>query len=109
VKLKAKLWVQAQIRLCDGLNVPVAVLRSGDPDAGAVLVKIAQSQDGWQVLSRIRDLDGNLAWFAGSGAAPVPEAEAEAYIARQAARDPDLWVLEIDGRRGGYDRAYLDL
>lgn len=95
-RLKTKLWVQAQIRLCDLQAIPAAILRRGDDDAGSVALKFNRLAEGCEVLTQFREPDGALAWMRGTGPKPVPETEADAYIARQRQRDPDLWVLEIE-------------
>ena len=100
--LTTGLWVNAQVRLCDRAFIPATVVRLGDPDAGTVLVKINRFDDGVTVYTQASTLDDEPAWSRGAGPKPVPEAEADAYIARQVARDPDLWVLEIEDRKGVY-------
>jgi hypothetical protein len=99
-RLKTRIVVQAAIRLCSQRAMPVAVTRHGDEDAGTIIVKLNQLDLGCTVLIETRAPDGSRAWLRATGAAPVPEADADAYIARQAKRDPDLWVVEIEDRAG---------
>lgn len=99
-KLKARLWVQAQVRACTAEGIAATVARRGDPDAGAILLKINQGALGCSVLTQVRDPAGQLAWLRGTGPEPVPEDQADAYIARQVERDYDLWVIEIESRDG---------
>ncbi len=79
-RLKTGIWVKALIH----------------DDAGAVLLKLNGRDVGCAVLSQTRRSDGTLVWMRATGPEPVPESEADAYIARQRGRDPDLWVIEID-------------
>ncbi len=97
-KLRTKTWIQAAIRLCDADGVPAVVARPGDPHAGAVALKMNRLGEGCEVLIRTVSLDGAPAWMRATGPDPVPEAEADEHIERQIARDPDLWVLEIEDR-----------
>src|ERR1700722_13567263 len=97
-RLKTALAVQAAVRLCGLRAVPVAVLRRGDTDAGTILQKLNGLDGGFTVLAETRAPDGTRAWFRATGAQPVSEADADAYIARQVGRDPDLWVVEIGDR-----------
>lgn len=94
-KVKAGIWVSMAIRLSDMAGRPAAVLRKGDPDSGGILA-VLRGRDGLVVLSQVRDSEGRPAWMRGTGAAPVGEDVATAYVDRQVKRDPDLWVLEFE-------------
>ena len=88
------------IRRCNDAAVPAMVVRKGEAKGGTLLLKINQLDDGCKLLSQARDIDGKLGWLAAFEGRLVPEAEADAYIARATQRDPDLWVIEIEHRDG---------
>lgn len=100
-RLKAKLWVQAALRRCSGEGIAAVVARKGDEDAGAVLVRVNRGGEaGSEVFAQTRDAEGRPAWMRATGPLPVPEPQADAYIARACTIDADLWVIEIDDRQG---------
>jgi len=99
-RLPTDLWVMAQVRRCNAAAVPAVVVRKGEAKGGTLLIKLNQLEGGCRVLTQARDLDGRLAWLAAFKGALVPEAEADDYIGRAVARDPDLWVIEIEHREG---------
>jgi len=101
--LTAAMWVSAHIRRCLSLGIPAVLVRRGDEKAGTVLIKWNRFSAGCQVLSPSRNAQGRRIWIARAGAEPSPEADTDAYIARQLSRDPDLWVLEIEDMEGRYD------
>lgn len=100
MRLKSAIWVSALIRRLDGMGLAVAVVRRGDSDGGAVLLKHNRMSAGVRVLAQTRTRDGEPAWMAGTGPAPVGEDQADAYIGRALDRDPDLWVVEIEDPKG---------
>ena len=95
-RLKTGIWISALVRRCDLAAIPVAVLSRGDGDAGAILLKFNSGIGGCSVLTHARGRDGELLWMRATGPNLVDEATADAYIARQRGRDPDIWVVEIE-------------
>ena len=100
--LTTGLWVSAQVRLCDRAFIPATIVRHGNDEAGTVLLKLNRFEAGVTVFAQASTLDGEPAWSRGTGPQPVSEADADAYNARQEKYDPDVWVLEIEDRKGQY-------
>ena len=77
-------------------DIPAYVTRHGDDTAGAVLVKCATLDGRASLWAREWDLETDRRLW--NRLAEAGEGEIDAQIARQTARDPDLWVIEIESR-----------
>lgn len=100
--LKSELWIKSQIRTCDLNFLSAVVIRRGDSDAGAILLKMSRLSTGTEVYTQVRDPNGQRAWMCGTGKEPVSDSEASAFIEKQSKYDPDLWVLEIEDPKYKY-------
>jgi hypothetical protein len=98
--LKARFWVDALRWRAEAAGASVYVARKGDPDAGAVLVKLLLPGGLARIFAPVRDFQGDRAWSQPLGAEPVSDADAGAYASRRLSSDPDLWVVEIDDPHG---------
>jgi len=97
-RLTADFWVRAYLQRLRLAGIPVYVTARGDATAGAVLVKVATLDGRAQVFHRSFDLEKDeRTWLVLSEG---DEAAVDAVIARQRARDPDLWVIELEDRAG---------
>lgn len=104
-RVKAEFWVKAHLRRVEVAGAQAFIARRGDPDAGSVLIVVNRLDGSSQLLvSASRQADERV-WLAVMGAAPVADELVKSEIDRRVARDPDLWVLEIEDKAG---RAFLD-
>lgn len=97
-RLPTSLYLDAYFRRFMNEGVAYYVLNKGAYAAGVILVKINGIENGCRVLQQQRDMDGNMGWMAAFMGEKVEESEADAYIQRAIARDPDLWAIEIEDR-----------
>ncbi len=101
MQLSSDIWVYALIRRATLGGAFATVVRRGDARGGAVLVKTLDRRSGEARLwSQAVARDGEPLWM--QPLSGTEEAAMDAYIERAAARDPDLWVVEIedaDGKR----------
>jgi hypothetical protein len=102
-RLATDLWVSAYRARLAAANIPVVITARGDATAGSVVVKCATLDGAAQAWARSYDLMADTrVWRL---MADGPEAEVDATLSRAKARDPDLWIIELEDRGG---RTLLD-
>jgi hypothetical protein len=72
------------------------VLHKGDPVAGALLIITLEKGQNARAFEQFPALDGARKWEAIAPQHIENEEKLSEYLGRRRARDPDLWVLELD-------------
>ena len=120
MRLKSHIWVSAYLRRLSSAFISGVLVRRGDADAGAIYIKVATLDGTCQIYAPLSAqlaemvpgdaliLEEGRAWqpiYAPS----APEADADAYLARQAGRDPDVWIIEVEAPEGRHLLGQNDL
>ncbi len=102
-RLASGLWVSAYLARLRLVAIPAYLARRGDDTSGAVIVKLA-TMDG-QARAFVRRWDFATDLRRWEVLAEGDEPAVDAALTREGARDPDLWVIEVEDRAG---RTLLD-
>ena len=100
-RLKTHIRVSAILRRAQGAGAFAAVLRRGDPDAGALWVIVRQERDLHRYTEQMA-MSGAREWYRDG---PFDEAEVGLRTNKAVDRDPDIWIVEVEDPQG---RAFLD-
>ena len=102
--VRTEIWVKAHLRRCFATGLAGVVARRGAEEAGAVFVKVTRARDAVLLFGPAPgpsyDDQGQRRWIMPLGPEPATAEAVETFLARQAAFDPDLWILDIDDPRG---------
>ncbi len=97
-RLASGLWVAAYLARLRLAAIPAYLTRRGDDTAGSVIVKLALMDGTARAFVRTWDFASDTRpWRV---LAEGDEVAVDAALAREAMRDPDLWVIEVEDRQG---------
>jgi hypothetical protein len=103
MRLKSRLWIEAQLRRWQQLGNFGAVIDKGADEAGAVYIYINHLNGTFDLLipppGPSHDEAGER-HFTQAFAKPVTWDEARSFVAKQKKFDGDLWSVEFEDRAG---------
>jgi hypothetical protein len=104
MRVKSGIWVSAYLRRCQAEGVPAVVVRRGDEAAGAIFICVDRL-DGTVRLygpapAGVEGSESERRWVGCLEDQAVSVADASVYLERQRRFDSDLWIIEIEDRRG---------
>jgi hypothetical protein len=95
-RLPARLEVASLIRRAQVAGDFASVLRSGDPESGALLLIITSRGRHFACLERVLSASGAYQWQSAGPGESAEMAEVPDFLAKRTRFDPDLWAIELD-------------
>ncbi len=95
-RLTSDFQISAITRLAEAEGDFAMILRKGDVTSGAILLIGQIRGENPVVFERYPSLDGHSGWQPVALLVQGSEAEVTEYWKKRVARDPDLWVMELD-------------
>ena len=95
-RLTSGLLVSALVRRVANEGGNAVVVAKGDATAGSILLICLDKGVRTAFRERLLGVDGSYDW---AEVGPAPDADyekVEAWLSRRCARDPDLWIVELD-------------
>jgi hypothetical protein len=95
-RLPSTIVVGALLRRVNDAGGIGMVLARGEPQAGAILVLAQERHENARFYERGLGSEGEPALIETGPRAPATPSDMTDYWQRRRARDPDLWVIELD-------------
>lgn len=101
-RLPTHVWADALVRRALSAGAAAFILQRGDASRGDVLVKVAELNGQARLYGPAMGMDGSRVFidYADAQGVGPDESVVDDYIARARNRDRDLWVIEVEDRKG---------
>ncbi|MEM7328209.1 MAG: DUF1491 family protein [Pseudomonadota bacterium] len=100
-RLPTKVWVDALVRRVQLAGAAAFILQRGDEARGDVLIKVADLAGSARAYAPRTSMQGERIFVDLESQQIGPaESDVDAYVRRAGERDRDLWVIEIEDRKG---------
>ncbi len=95
-RLASGLFVSALMRHTQAQGGHAMLLARGDEVAGAVLIQLLEKGQFYGLYERVMAIETGYSWQRVGPQAIDNIREIDEYASRRRARDPDLWLIELD-------------
>lgn len=95
-RIASDVQIKAMQRIAEGQGNFLTIIGKGDPVSGSIVIIARKRGDLPRILERFPTLDGEPKWEASGPKTVESEQDISEWIDRRKARDPDLWIVELD-------------